>query len=176
MKKKNDENIIYRINVYIQENDWAAYTVMVVALIMLNFSFWTSVISAHTTLTNVENALFNTFNKYFFITGMGLVFHLTFLGRFQFIKYLLTFKVMTTVSRSTYGIYMIHVYFMFMFFASYNNYYYITMVDYALLAMGIYFFSWLISFIIGIVLESPVIGISKKLFRNEDGKKQAKKA
>ena len=82
---------------------------------------------------------------------------------------------MTTVSRSTYGIYMIHVYFMFMFFASYNNYYYITMVDYALLAMGIYFFTWLISFILGIILESPVIGISKKLFRNEDGKKQEKK-
>ena len=175
LEKKSDENIIYRINVYIQENDWAAYTVMVVALIMLNFSFWTSVISAHTTLTNVENALFNTFNKYLFITGMGLVFHLTFLGRFKFIKYLLTFKVMTTVSRSTYGIYMIHVYFMFMFFASYNNYYYITMVDYALLAMGIYFFTWLISFILGIILESPVIGISKKLFRNEDGKKQEKK-
>jgi deoxyinosine 3'endonuclease (endonuclease V) len=34
----------------------------------------------------------------------------------------------------------------------------------------------LISFILGIILESPVIGISKKLFRNEDGKKQAKKA
>ena len=63
LEKKSDENIIYRINVYIQENDWAAYTVMVVALIMLNFSFWTSVISAHTTLTNVENALFNIFRK-----------------------------------------------------------------------------------------------------------------
>jgi deoxyinosine 3'endonuclease (endonuclease V) len=49
------------------------------------------------------------------------------------------------------------------------------MVDYALLAMGIYFFTWLISFILGIILESPVIGISKKLFRNEDGKKQEKK-
>jgi hypothetical protein len=61
-----------------------------------------------------------------------------------------------------------------MFFAGYNNFYYFTMIDYAFLSLGVYFFTWLLCFCLGIVIESPVIGISKKLFRSEEGKKDSK--
>jgi peptidoglycan/LPS O-acetylase OafA/YrhL len=114
--------------------------------------------------------LLNTFDKILFVTGMGIVLHLVYLKKFSFIKNILTFKIMTTISRSTYGIYMLHLYFISLFFSAYDNNYYVSLIDFTILNFGIFIFTWIVSFSIGLIIESPLIGLSKKFLRNEKKK------
>ena len=165
-KKENEEeeekpSIIYRMNVYLENNNLVCFILLLVGLILLNFAFWTCTISAHYKLSVFMAAFMNTFNKLFFILGMAIVLHLTFLDKFSFIKKFLSFKIMSTVSRGTYGIYMIHMYFIFLFVCSYGNFYYLKFLDYSVFIVGIFVFTWAVSFVIGLIIESPVIGLSK---------------
>ena len=75
--------------------------------------------------------------------------HLCLLGRFTFIYKILTTKIQTSVARSTYGIYMIHVYYVTAFGVAYQNFFYLSFFDAIFLAVGIYGISWLTSLIIG---------------------------
>lgn len=149
------------MNVYLEKNDLVCYILFIISLILLNYSFWTSVISAHYKLSVFTAAFMNTFNKLFFTLGLAIILHLTFLDKLTFIKNFLSLKIMSTVSRGTYGIYMIHMYFIFMFICSYGNFYYLKLIDYVIFIIGIFAFSWAISFVIGLIIESPVIGLSK---------------
>ena len=167
-KEENKENveeekpsIIYRMNVYLEKNNLACYILLIVGLFFFNFAFWTCTISSHYKLSVFMAAFMNTFNKLFFILGMAIILHLTFLDKFTFIKKFLSFKIMSTVSRGTYGIYMIHMYFIFLFVCSYGNFYYLKFLDYAVFIVGIFVFTWGVSFVIGLIIESPVIGLSK---------------
>ena len=158
---EENPSIIYRMNVYLEKNDLVCYILFIISLILLNYSFWTSVISAHYKLSVFTAAFMNTFNKLFFTLGLAIILHLTFLDKLTFIKNFLSLKIMSTVSRGTYGIYMIHMYFIFMFICSYGNFYYLKLIDYVIFIIGIFTFSWAISFVIGLIIESPVIGLSK---------------
>ena len=171
---KKNESLLYKINCYIENNNYIVFILFIIGLLLLNFSFWTSTIANIYQLTNLENALLNTFDKILFVTGMGIVLHLVYLKKFSFIKTLLTFKFMTTISRSTYGIYMLHLYFISLFFSAYDNNYYVSLIDFVFLNLGIFIFSWIVSFVIGLIIESPLIGLSKKFLRNEKNDKKNK--
>ena len=110
----------------------------------------------------------------FFVFGLGIIVHLTLLDKFTFIRTILTFKIETAVSRSTYGIYVIHFYFILFFTYAYDTFYYIQFYDMIFLAVGLFIFSWILSLIIGLIVESPIIVISKKLLRSGEGKKNNK--
>ncbi len=141
---------------------------------MYKFLFWTSAISNKNELSVLSSALFNTFGKMFFVFGLGIIVHLTLLDKFTFIRTILTFKIETAVSRSTYGIYVIHFYFILFFTYAYDTFYYIQFYDMIFLAVGLFIFSWILSLIIGLIVESPIIVISKKLLRSGEGKKNNK--
>ena len=165
-EEEEEDSYLYKLNVKLQNNNMACFIIFIISLGLINYGFWISNITNKYEIHYFWHAFFNTFNKIFFIGGLGMILHLTFLGKFNFIKGFLTLPLMTRVSRSTYGIYMIHIYLTFMFLASYPNYYYNKLIDIFLLALGVYGFSWLVSFILGIIIESPVINISKKYLRD----------
>ena len=171
---KDKVSPFYRLNKYIQNNNWFAFLLFVIALICINFFFWTSAISNKNELSVLSSALFNTFGKMFFVFGLGIIVHLTLLDKFTFIRTILTFKIETAVSRSTYGIYVIHFYFILFFTYAYDTFYYIQFYDMIFLAVGLFIFSWILSLIIGLIVESPIIVISKKLLRSGEGKKNNK--
>ena len=171
---KDKVSPFYRLNKYIQNNNWFAFLLFVIALICINFFFWTSAISNKNELSVLSSALFNTFGKMFFVFGLGIIVHLTLLDKFTFIRTILTFKIETAVSRSTYGIYVIHFYFILFFTYAYDTFYYIQFYDMIFLAVGLFIFSWILSLIIGLIVESPIIAISKKLLRSGEGKKNNK--
>ena len=168
-----DTALLYKFNKYIEENDWFAFVLLFIGLLLVNVFFWTSSISNFNELSVLGSALFNTFGKVFFVIGLGIIVHLTFLDKFAFIRNLLTFKIKSAVSRSSYGIYAVHFFLVEFYTLSYETYYYNHFYDLAFLSIGIFILSWVLSLAIGLVVESPVIVMSKKLIRS--GSKNDKK-
>ena len=168
-----DTALLYKFNKYIEENDWFAFVLLFIGLLLVNVFFWTSSISNFNELSVLGSALFNTFGKVFFVIGLGIIVHLTFLDKFVFIRNLLTFKIESAVSRSSYGIYAVHFFLVEFYTLSYETYYYNHFYDLAFLSIGIFILSWVLSLAIGLVVESPVIVMSKKLIRS--GSKNDKK-
>ena len=168
-----DTALLYKFNKYIEENDWFAFVLLFIGLLLVNVFFWTSSISNFNELSVLGSALFNTFGKVFFVIGLGIIVHLTFLDKFAFIRNLLTFKIESAVSRSSYGIYAVHFFLVEFYTLSYETYYYNHFYDLAFLSIGIFILSWVLSLAIGLVVESPVIVMSKKLIRS--GSKNDKK-
>ena len=168
-----DTGLLYKFNKYIEENDWFAFVLLFIGLLLVNVFFWTSSISNFNELSVLGSALFNTFGKVFFVIGLGIIVHLTFLDKFVFIRNLLTFKIESAVSRSSYGIYAVHFFLVEFYTLSYETYYYNHFYDLAFLSIGIFILSWVLSLAIGLVVESPVIVMSKKLIRS--GSKNDKK-
>ena len=172
-EKRENVSPLYKFNKYIEENNWFAFALLCIGLILINVFFWTSSISNFNELSVLGSALFNTFGKVFFVLGLGIIVHLTFLNKFAFIRTLLTFKIESAVSRSSYGIYAVHFFIVEFYTLSYETYYYNQFFDLAFLSIGIFIFSWVLSLAIGLVVESPVIVMSKKLIRS--GSKNEKK-
>lgn len=168
--KKNSISKIYKFNKYIQNNNWFAIFLLIFSLILINVFFWTSSISNFNELSIFWSAFFNAFGKVLFILGLGTIVHLTFLDKFTFIRTLLTFRIESVISRSSYGIYVIHFFFIEFFTYGYENFYYTQFHDLCFLALGLFLFSWILSLFIGLLFESPVIVISKKLLRGGEKK------
>jgi hypothetical protein len=159
----NSNNPLLEINIKITSNKYYTILLFTIALIFLNFSFWTSTIGNITSLSLYASAFYNTFNKLFFVTGIALLLHLTFLSTLPYLTSILTHPLTYPISRVSYGIYMLHIYFISLFCQSYNNFYYISILDLGILAIGIFIFSFITSTFIGIIIESPFIRLINKL-------------
>ena len=159
----NHTNVLVKINNSITSSKYLEIFLFIVAFALLNFSFWTSTIGNITVLSSCLSAFFNTFNKLFFVAGLALILHLTFLGRLPFIASLLTYRITYPISRVSYGIYMLHIYFISLFCQSYNNFYYISILDLGILAIGVFVCAFVASVFIGVIVESPCIRLVNKL-------------
>ena len=159
----NNNNLLLKINNKIKSNKYYTILLFTISLTFLNFSFWTSTIGNITSLSLYASAFYNTFNKLFFVTGISLLLHLTFLSTLPYLTSTLTHPITYPISRVSYGIYMLHIYFISLFCQSYNNFYYISILDLGILAIGIFIFSFITSTFIGIIIESPFIRLINKL-------------
>ena len=169
-EEENEEidNIYYKINKYLEKNDFICYIIEVFSIILYNLLFWSSSISNKLDkgLSLFWSAMFQTFGKVIYIFCLGILIHLIFLGKLNIIRKLLSLKIENQIIKSSYGIYVVHFYFIIMFFFSYNNCYYLRIWDIILLTVGIFLFSWVFSFIIGIIFESPFIVLCKNSKKN----------
>lgn len=159
--------LLFHINDYIEKNAYASWGLFTFGLVCINASFWTSSIGNHYLLSLFWSATLNTWSKLVFILGLGIIIHLTYLDQFNFIRNFLTLKIMSTVSKSTYGIYVIHVFLAALYILAYETYYYLRIYDLFLLSMGIFIFAWVLALIIGLIIESPIIVICKILIKGE---------
>ena len=158
--------VMKRINQAIINNKFLSFALLILSLILINSSFITSCIGNHYKLSPWVNGYLHTFNKNFFTLGLAIIVHLTFLHKLVFVQKLLTFRIMTPVSRVSYGIYLVHIYFISLFCTSYNNYYYINIIDLSILSLGVFVLSWLTSLVLGLIIESPVIALLRRLPKN----------
>ena len=163
MSNSNSSNLLLKFNNKVTSNKYLVIIFLIIALTFLNFSFWTSTIGNITSLSTSLSAFYNTFNKLFFVTGLAILLHLTFLSKLPFISSFLTHPIAYPISRVSYGIYMLHIYFISLFCQSYNNFYYISILDLGILAIGVFIFSFITSIFIGVIIESPFIRLINKL-------------
>ena len=112
-------------------------------------------------LTLFWSAMFQTFGKVIYIFSLGVLIHLTLLGKLNTFRNVLSLKFETQISRGSFGIYVVHIYFLAMFFLATNTNFYIRFIDCAILSIGFFLFSWVVTLIIGLIFESPIIVLSK---------------
>ena len=108
------------------------------------------------------HAFLSTFNKIFFISGIGWILHLTFLGKLRFIYSILSFKNFTPLARITYGTYLIHFNIEYAVILSLPALLYFEFWSLFFLSVGFFFISYVLSFFLSILIESPIIAIQKK--------------
>ena len=159
----SNHNFYYKINEQITKSKFLSTILLIFSCIVMTLSFITSSIGNHFSLSPLMNSFLHTFNKIFFTLSLSILLHLTFLNKFPFIHKNLPYKFLTPLSRVTYGIYLLHVYFISIFSTSYNTFYYINLSDLFFLSLGIFFLSAVSSLLIGLIIESPIITKIKKL-------------
>ncbi len=162
------DNIYYKINKCLEKNDCISYLTAILAIILFNLVFWNSSISNKLDkgLTLFWSAMFQTFGKVIYIFCLGVLIHLTFLGKLNSFRKILSLKIETQIARGSFGIYVVHIYLIALFFFAYNNNFYIRFRDIALVSVGFFFVSWIITFILGIIFESPIVVLSKGPAKN----------
>jgi peptidoglycan/LPS O-acetylase OafA/YrhL len=174
-KKEMDNNWLFRLNVLLEENRYySVQIVFIFSLIIFNLTFWTSSISNRHKLSKFWSAMNNCFGKIIHVFSIGCIMHLTFLDKLKFIQKIFSFKIQTYIGRNTYGIYLIHAYLIIFLLFEYQTYYYLKITDLFILSFGIFAIAWLLSFVLGLLIESPVIYLSKLL--NSPDKKKKKKS
>ena len=159
----SNHNFYYKINEQLTKSKILSTILLIFSFIVMTLSFITSSIGNHFSLSPLMNSFLHTFNKIFFTLSLSILLHLTFLNKFPFINKILPYKFLTPLSRVTYGIYLLHVYFISIFSTSYNTFYYINLSDLFFLSIGIFFLSAVSSLLIGLIIESPIITKIKKL-------------
>ena len=162
------DNIYYKINNFLEKNDSISYSIGIMAFILLNLVFWNSSISnkLEKGLTLFWSAMFQTFGKVIYIFSLGVLIHLTFLGKFNTLSKVLSLKFETQIARGSFGIYVVHIYFLAMYFLGTNTNFYIRFIDCAILGIGFFLFSWIVTLILGLIFESPIIVLSKGSTKN----------
>ena len=160
---ENSNNIYFKTNSFLEKNDWVCYIITILSFILFNLVLLNSNISnrGEKELSTFYAAMFQTFGKVFFVLPIGIIIHLTFLGKLNILRKFLSLKFETQISRNSFGIYVVHLYFLGIFIFSYSNNYYIRFLDIVILSIGIYFFSWIFSFIVGLIFESPIVALCK---------------
>lgn len=160
-----DQNvpILRKFNLFLIQNSIATYIIFILSLILINGAFIISMIANRYDYSQFWGAMFNTFSKTLFVFGLGCIIHLTFLGKFTFIKDLLSIKFFTIFSRITFGIYIIHIYLITVYFFSFNSQTYMKMGDYTFLAIGFFFVTAGLSLFFTVILESPIVQFLKSL-------------
>ena len=160
---ENSDNIYYKINKYLEENNSMSYFIAFLSFFLLNLVFWNSSISnkGEKELSTFWAAMFQTFGKVLLIFPIGIIIHLTFLDKLIFLRKFLSLKIETQISRQSFGIYVVHLYFLGIFIFGYANNYYIRFLDMGILSFGLFIFSWFFSFVIGLIIESPIVILCK---------------
>ena len=162
------DNIYYKINSFLEKNDCISNFIGIIAFILLNLVFWNSSISnkLEKGLSLFWSAMFQTFGKVIYIFSLGVLIHLTFLGKFNTLSKVLSLKFETQIARGSFGIYVVHIYFLAMYFLGTNTNFYIRFIDCAILGIGFFLFSWIVTLILGLIFESPIIVLSKGSTKN----------
>ena len=150
----------------ILKNDWKlSMLLFMIAIVLINYAIFINVLAnnSETKLSNYIAAFMNTFNKSLFVIGLGTILHLTFLGHFDIIKRFLGLPVFTKLARVSFGIYMFHIYLIFLYFSIMETNIYVKFSDITFLSIGIFIWTIPVSLILGALFESPVINLTKML-------------
>jgi len=121
----------------------------------------------------VSNTLFIIFGKVFFVLGLGILLHSTYLGKFRTIKNILSFHIWTPLSRLSYGIYLLHIYIILIIYNSYSSAIFITFLDQYTLSAAFIVITSVASLVFSLMLDAPMIGIMKATIRKPPSKPKA---
>lgn len=165
---KDNVNLADKINDYLLNNDWACYILFIFGFGLVNATFWTSSIGNFRELSKMGNALCLAFTKDLFVIGLGIILHLTYLGKFELIKSFLSKPFFEIIGKGTYGVYLYHTFLLDLIFYEYGNIFYMNVPDYIILALGAYILSYFLSLGCTVLVERPFNSLTKKIFRKEE--------
>ena len=170
--KKEKEGFTDKVNNYLETNDWACYLLFIFGFGLINLTFWTSSIANFRELSKLGNALCQAFTKDIFVIGLGIILHLTYLGKFSLITKILSKPFFEIISKGTYGIYLYHTFLLDLIFYEYGNVFYMHVPDYVILALGAYILSYFLSLGCTVLVERPFNNLTKKVFRGKEEKEK----
>jgi len=153
----NGKGIFKRINKHLIKSQLTCIIIYLFSFMLIFFSLFANYLVNNYTLSLFWQCLFITFNKVFFVFSLGLIIHLTFLGRLSLLKSFLSLPLFTSLCKLTYGIYLFHFYIILAFFFSYNTSSYLKYGDYFFYSLGFFVFSMVVSFLSMLLFESPVV-------------------
>jgi peptidoglycan/LPS O-acetylase OafA/YrhL len=162
--EESNFSLIRKINKILIKSNILCLIVFILALLMINYAVFINYYINNYEFDIIWHAFFITFNKLFFVFGLGCLIHLTFLGKINFIYSILTIKPFSIFSRLTYGIYLFHIYVLLVVVLSSPSLLYLKFGDFVFLTTGYIIFSMLISYFFTILFESPVVHAIKLLF------------
>lgn len=165
-------SLLYRINSYIKSNDKLCLFIFIFSLIEINFAVFIIRLPQITDISRGLDIFLLVFVKIFFITGLGNILHLIFLGKLEFIKYFLSMTVFTRLSRVTYGIYILHYGIVMLFHYNRSSPTVMDFYDYTCFAIGLFLITSFFSFVVGIFYESPFINMLKGIRGSKESAKK----
>jgi peptidoglycan/LPS O-acetylase OafA/YrhL len=165
LKKDDTNEIIFlrKVNDLLSRNNFVCFILFIFSLLLINFAVFITHWTLNYDIGIAYHAVILAFNKTLFVIGLGFIIHLTFLGKFNVIRSFLSLKSFTVISRMTYGAYLIHLYYMITIFFGTPGSYYLSFIEFIYLTCGFVTLSLFTSFILSLILESPVINLTKRL-------------
>jgi peptidoglycan/LPS O-acetylase OafA/YrhL len=109
----------------------------------------------------VSSAFHYIFNKTIFIFGIGVILHLTYLGKLGLLRDVLSLKLFTVFGRVTFGVYLIHMLLMFVYYFGFPSNIYFRFTDMLFLGFGFLSITIIISLLVTSLVESPVVNMLK---------------
>jgi peptidoglycan/LPS O-acetylase OafA/YrhL len=160
---RSEARFIQAFNRFFIKNNWACWVLFIGSILAINYAVFTPYFTNNYDLGYSTAGFFQTMNKFFFVGALGCILHLTFLGKFDFIRKILSIPLFSWVGRFTFGVYLIHYYLVTAFWAQLPMVAYLNMSDLAFLALGFFVFSLLLSGLLSLFIESPIINMTKAL-------------
>ncbi len=91
--------------------------------------------------------------------------HLTYLGKLEWLRSFLGFRLFTPFARVTFGVFLLHFALQSYFYGTLGAGLYYEFFSNSLLAIGFAVFSYFFSFFVSMIYESPVVNILKNFVR-----------
>ena len=159
----NDQGIAKKINDFLEGNNFVCILVLIVSLCFTSFTIVSTYLVQNYTVGYGFQAFLITFNKVFFIIGLGNIMHLVFLGKLKILKEFLAHETFGKISRLSYGIYILHYFSLGIFFYGSVNLMYMDFFELSIITTAFIFITIFISYFMSILFESPLANLLKIL-------------
>ena len=128
-------------------------------LIVFTGSFW---YMSPENITTTDNIVYGIFHMPAFVLGVFLIIYPVLLGHFRPILAILGHEVFSAMARITYGAYMFHIHVLTFIAVARNQAIYFSVGYLLYFSIDIFILSYLISFFLSLLFESPMLQIEKK--------------
>lgn len=161
------DNIFRKINKKIEKNNLVAFLMFIFAMILINFSVFSTWWTNNYDVNLPFQGVMKTFNKVLFVWGLAILVQLTFLGKFKIIYHILSLDLFNVLGKLTFGIYLVHMYIILIAGTHFNSLPYLNFWFFSIFAVGALGAATIVSLIVSLLFESPVISILKSLMGRE---------
>ena len=162
LESNESNSVLFKVNHRIKKNNYLIVILFVLSIIMINYSVFINLLPYNIdNLSFLTCAIMNTLNKLVFVIGVAIILHLTYLGKFKFIKKFLSHNLFIPIGRLSYGIYMYHSYLIVQYFFSICTTQYFQFNDFLFLSFGFLICSIPITIILAALIESPIMNLTK---------------
>lgn len=167
-KFKESKNYFRKFNILLEKSEKWSFFVFAIGLFLINYAFFAGYITNAYNISEDVQGVMLSINKILFVIGLGLIVHLTFLGKFQWIYHILSIDFFNVMGKLTFGIYIVHMYIVSILYQSFDMYTYFNFGLFLFYAIGFLVLASFVSLIVSLLFESPIIGIMKVLMGKEE--------
>eukprot|EP00826_Nyctotherus_ovalis_P011974 TRINITY_DN13120_c0_g1_i1.p1 TRINITY_DN13120_c0_g1~~TRINITY_DN13120_c0_g1_i1.p1 ORF type:complete len:640 (-),score=139.43 TRINITY_DN13120_c0_g1_i1:131-2050(-) len=158
------------LNTKIKENTAVRYAIYAVGLVtcIVNIALYPNNYLNSEAPHSVYNlAVFLAICHTTFPLGVMLVIYPALVGRFRGLKPFMGCKVFNVLAKLTYSAYMFHMAFYYFYNSSMSEAFHFSIYGLTMISLDVFVFVYLISLPVSLLFESPVIKLSKYIFRKK---------